>query len=79
MQSHAVHQSVPIVAPQLCRRQRVSVNGADVHGVLLPGSCISAEDGGIISFLSRGRVPLSCSDIERTVSLRMDICADVGT
>ena len=53
--------------------------GADVHGVLLPGSWISAEDGGIISFLSRGRVAISCSGIERTVSLRMDICADVGT
>ena len=53
--------------------------GADVHGVLLPVLWISAEDGGIISFLSRGRVSLSCSGIEHTVSLRMDICADVGT
>ena len=53
--------------------------GADVHGVLLPGSWILAEDGGIISFLSRGRMPLSRSGIELPVSLRMDICADVGT
>ena len=68
-----------LLRPSCVDSQRVGVPGADVHGVLLPGSWISAEDGGIILFLSRGRVSLSCSGIERPVSLQMDICADVDT